>query len=126
MSEPNVSFPTPSGSSPSSARPPVSRLAIASLICACFAFCLFVFAGVPALIMAFLAMRKIDESRGAVGGKGIAIGSIVVAGVAMVIWLMAGLLAVIAVPGYMRSRQLQQGRMLLNDARQVDAATDQW
>ena len=37
-----------------------------------------------------------------------------------------GLLAVIAVPGYITSRQLSQGRALLNDTRQIDAAIDRW
>ena len=44
----------------------------------------------------------------------------------MIVVAIIGLLAVIAVPGFIRSRQLSQGRALLNDARQIDAAVDQW
>ena len=44
----------------------------------------------------------------------------------MIVVAIIGLLAVIAVPGFIRSRQLSQGRALINDARQIDAAIDQW
>src|SRR5213593_578529 len=44
----------------------------------------------------------------------------------MIVVAIIGLLAVIAVPGFIRSRQLSQGRALLNDGRQIDAAIDQW
>ena len=44
----------------------------------------------------------------------------------MIVVAIIGVLAVIAVPGFLRSRQLTQGRALLNDARQIDAAIDQW
>jgi type IV pilus assembly protein PilA len=44
----------------------------------------------------------------------------------MIVVAIIGLLAVIAVPGFIRSRQLSQGRALINDARQIDAAVDQW
>src|SRR5258705_238379 len=44
----------------------------------------------------------------------------------MIVVAIIGLLAVIAVPGFIRSPQLSQGRALINDARQIDAAIDQW
>ena len=44
----------------------------------------------------------------------------------MIVVAIIGLLAVIAMPGFIRSRQLSQGRTLLNDARQIDAAIDRW
>ncbi len=44
----------------------------------------------------------------------------------MIVVAIIGLLAVIAVPGFIRSRQLSQGRALINNARQIDAAIDQW
>jgi prepilin-type N-terminal cleavage/methylation domain-containing protein len=44
----------------------------------------------------------------------------------MIVVAIIGLLAVIAVPGFIKSRQLAQGRALLNEARQVDAAIDHW
>jgi len=37
-----------------------------------------------------------------------------------------GLLAALAVPGFMKARMQSQGRRILNDARQQDAAIDQW
>jgi prepilin-type N-terminal cleavage/methylation domain-containing protein len=44
----------------------------------------------------------------------------------MIVVAIIGLLAVIAVPGFIKSRQLSQGRALLNEARQIDAAIDHW
>jgi prepilin-type N-terminal cleavage/methylation domain-containing protein len=44
----------------------------------------------------------------------------------MIVVAIIGLLAVIAVPGFVKSRQLAQGRALLNETRQVDAAIDHW
>ena len=37
-----------------------------------------------------------------------------------------GLLAALAVPGFIRSRSRAQGYRIINDARQADAAIDQW
>jgi type II secretory pathway pseudopilin PulG len=36
------------------------------------------------------------------------------------------LLAALAIPGFVKARKQSQGRRVINDARQMDAAIDQW
>jgi len=44
----------------------------------------------------------------------------------MIVVAIIGLLAALAVPGFVKARKQSQGRRSLNDARQEDAAIDQW
>ena len=44
----------------------------------------------------------------------------------MIVVAIIGLLAALAVPGFIRSRMRSQGNRILNDARQMDQAIDQW
>ena len=44
----------------------------------------------------------------------------------MIVVAIIGLLAALAVPGFVKSRKQSQGRRIMNDARQMDSAVDQW
>lgn len=44
----------------------------------------------------------------------------------MIVVAIIGLLAVLALPSFIKSRKQSQGRRILNDARQMDSAVDQW
>lgn len=44
----------------------------------------------------------------------------------MIVVAIIGLLAALAIPGFVKARKQSQGRRVLNDARQLDAAIDQW
>jgi prepilin-type N-terminal cleavage/methylation domain-containing protein len=44
----------------------------------------------------------------------------------MIVVAIIGLLASLAIPGFVKARKQSQGRRILNDARQMDAAIDQW
>ena len=44
----------------------------------------------------------------------------------MIVVAIIGLLAALAVPGFVKARKQSQGRRIVNDARQLDAAIDQW
>jgi len=44
----------------------------------------------------------------------------------MIVVAIIGMLAALAVPGFIRSRARAQGYRIINDARQADAAIDQW
>jgi type IV pilus assembly protein PilA len=44
----------------------------------------------------------------------------------MIVVAIIGLLAALAIPGFVKARKQSQGRRILNDARQLDAAVDQW
>ena len=44
----------------------------------------------------------------------------------MIVVAIIGLLAALALPGFVKARKQSQGRRILNDARQMDSAIDQW
>jgi len=44
----------------------------------------------------------------------------------MIVVAIIGLLAALAIPGFVKARKQSQGRRILNDVRQIDAAIDQW
>lgn len=44
----------------------------------------------------------------------------------MIVVAIIGLLAALAIPGFVKARKQSQGRRILNDCRQQDAAIDQW
>lgn len=44
----------------------------------------------------------------------------------MIIVAIIGLLAVLAVPTFIKARKTSQGRRIVNDARQIDTAISQW
>jgi prepilin-type N-terminal cleavage/methylation domain-containing protein len=43
----------------------------------------------------------------------------------MIVVAIIGLLAALAIPGFVKARKQSQGRRIINDARQMDAAVDQ-
>ena len=44
----------------------------------------------------------------------------------MIVVAIIGLLAALAIPGFVKARKQSQGRRIINDCRQMDAAIDQW
>ena len=44
----------------------------------------------------------------------------------MIVVAIVGLLAALAVPGFVKARKQSQGRRIMNDCRQQDAAIDEW
>src|ERR1039457_2521214 len=44
----------------------------------------------------------------------------------MIVVAIIGILAALALPSFMKSRKQSQGRRIVNDARQMDSAIDQW
>lgn len=44
----------------------------------------------------------------------------------MIVVAIIGLLAALAIPGFVKARKQSQGRRSINDARQIDSAIDQW
>src|SRR2546422_8380533 len=44
----------------------------------------------------------------------------------MIVVAIIGLVAALAIPGFVKARKQSQGRRIINDARQMDAAIDQW
>ena len=44
----------------------------------------------------------------------------------MIVVAIIGLLAALAVPGFIKARKQSQGRRIMNDCRQMDSAVDEW
>lgn len=44
----------------------------------------------------------------------------------MIVVAIIGILAAMAIPGFVKARKQSQGRRILNDVKQLDAAIDQW
>jgi prepilin-type N-terminal cleavage/methylation domain-containing protein len=44
----------------------------------------------------------------------------------MIVVALIGLLASLSIPGFVKARKQSQGRRILNDCRQMDAAVNQW
>ena len=44
----------------------------------------------------------------------------------MIVVAIIGLLAALAIPGFVKARKQSQARRIINDARQLDSAIDQW
>ena len=66
-------------------KPKTPGLAIASLVCGILAFCIPLLPGLIGMILGIIAIRKINASNGALGGKGLAIGGLVCSGLGTVI-----------------------------------------
>jgi hypothetical protein len=110
MTQPNI---------PALPVPKTSGLATASLILGCFSLIFSCLTGIPAIICAILAFRKIGKNP-ALGGHGMAVAGVVLGGITTVLFpLIAGLLAGLAVPAI--SAALDNAKMTkeVSDIRQV-------
>ena len=67
--------------------PKTSGMAITSLVLGACGFCLGILTALPSLILGIISLGKINNSNGQLKGRGLAIGGIVIASVAMVLQL---------------------------------------
>ena len=74
-------FPSPPAGQ--TARAKTSGFAIASLVCGLLGF--LILPALAGLILGIMAIRQVNRSNGAIGGKGLAIGGVVVSSLAMVV-----------------------------------------
>jgi Domain of unknown function (DUF4190) len=87
---------TPSGTvTATSPSPPASGFAIGSLVASFIPFLLL--GQITGLILGIIALRKIKESRGAIGGKGFAIAGVTISG--LILLCMIGLLVLLIATG---------------------------
>jgi hypothetical protein len=134
---------TPADASGMSQQPVQSKgslLAMFSLILGILSLCLWFLGAIPAIILGIVALTKISESQGRLRGKALAIGGIITGAIgllfAWVVWIMAAAALDLgedpyAVPfgagfGGGGRNEFAQRRALVNNARQIDAAIDQW
>jgi hypothetical protein len=114
-----------------SSQPKTSALAIWSLILGILSLVLSMvclsFLGIPGVICGHKALSKINQSGGALGGRGLAIGGLVTGyiGIAMMVFIVPMMMA-IAIPNFVKARDTSMRNACINNLRQIDAAKNQW
>ena len=80
------------------------------------------------MICGHKALSKIRKSGGALTGQGLAIAGLVMGyvGCTFVTIFMAGLLAAIAIPNFVKARDVSMQNACINNLRQIEAAKNQW
>ena len=112
---------------PPLAQPKTSSLAVTSLVLAVLGIVMLCFApllAIPAIICGHVAMSRINGSGGALTGKGLAIAGFTIGYVSL--FLLLPLLLAIAIPNFVRARQVSMKNACINNLRQIDGAKQQW
>jgi hypothetical protein len=78
---------------------------------------------IPAVICGHLALGRIQRSGGSLGGRGLALAGLITGyvGIALI-----PLLAVLAIPNFLKARETAQRNMCINHLRVIDKAKQQW
>jgi hypothetical protein len=89
--------------------------------------CFGLFTGIPAVICGHTARSMIRRSAGALTGEGLALGGLITGYISIALsLLMIPLLLAIAVPNFVKAREVAQRNSCINNLRQIDAAKAQW
>jgi len=115
--------PPPGAGYASGAAPKTSGLAIASLVTGLAGFCIPIVGGIVGIILAVVALRQIGRSGGAVGGKGLAIGGLVVSVVTLLFGLVLGVVMVAFGLYAGRQASIMQGEFRNYEVREALAMT---
>ena len=121
----NQNIPPLSGKPP---QPETSGLAIWSLVLGILSLtCFSILSAIPGVICGHKALSKIKRSGGALAGQGLAIAGLVTGYLGILLaMLLIPLLLAIAVPNFVKARNVAMLNACLNNLRQVDAAKTQW
>lgn len=84
------------------------------------------FPSIIAIVLGHMALNRIDKSKQALTGKGQAIAGLVMGYMLIAMIPVMGMMSAIAVPSFIRARMRAQATTVLNEARQMDAAKDQY
>jgi general secretion pathway protein G len=109
-------------------QPKTSGLAIWSLVLGILSLaCFTIFTAIPGVICGHKALSKIKHSSGALTGQGLAIAGLVTGylGIAWAI-LIIPLMMAIAIPNFVKAREVAQTNACINNLRQIDAAKNEW
>jgi len=110
-------------------QPKTSGLAIASLVLGILAVLTcgvgLVFS-IPGLICGIMGMSRVKNSGGAQKGHGMAVTGTVLNSVSLILIPIAGLLAAIAIPNFVKARQASQRAACISNLRTIDGAKAVW
>ena len=109
-----------------------SHLAVWSLILAICSMVLLVVCmgplfAIPAVICGHMGLSRIGRSQGELGGNGLALGGLITGYISLglsLLWI--PLMVAIAVPNFIRAREVAMQNACINNLRQFEAAKDQW
>jgi hypothetical protein len=110
------------------AAPKTAGLAIWSLVLGILSLmCFSIFAAIPGVICGHKALSKIKRSGGALEGQGLAIAGLVTGymGIAWAI-VFIPMMAAIAIPNFVKAREVSMRNACINNLRQIDAAKNEW
>jgi competence protein ComGC len=122
----NETIPPITGNTP---QPKTSTLAIWSVVLGSLSLgCSYLLTAIPAVICGHMALSRIKRSGGSLVGNGWAIAGLVTGylGILLFVVALAGLLAAIAIPNFVKARDTAQTNMCINNLRQIDAAKQEW
>src|SRR5579859_3361553 len=105
-----------------------SALAIWSLVLGILSLaCFSIFSAIPGVICGHKALSKIKQSGGALTGQGMAIAGLVT-GYLGILWavIFIPMMLAIAIPNFVKARDVAIQNACINNLRQIDAAKQQW
>jgi hypothetical protein len=89
--------------------------------------CFGLFAGIPAVICGHQAHSKIRRSGGALAGEGLALGGLITGYISIALSvLLLPLMLAIAIPNFVKAREVAQRNACINNLRMLDGAKRQW
>jgi hypothetical protein len=112
----------------SASQPKNSALAIWSLVLGILSLtCFSIFSAIPGVICGHKALSRIKQSGGALTGQGLAIAGLVT-GYLGILWALVviPMMLAIAIPNFVKAREVAQTNWCINNLRQIDAAKQQW
>ncbi|MGH7994663.1 MAG: DUF4190 domain-containing protein, partial [Limisphaerales bacterium] len=121
----NETIPPLPGNAP---QPKNSALAIWSLILGILSLtCFSIFSAIPGVICGHKALSKIKQSGGALTGQGLAIAGLVT-GYLGIVWavIFIPMMLAIAIPNFVKARDVAMENACINNLRQIEAAKQQW
>jgi len=81
---------------------------------------------VPAVVCGHLAYGRVSRSGGALTGHGLALGGLITGYLSIAIIPILAMLAAIAIPNFVKARQMAQMNACINNLRIIDGAKQQW
>jgi hypothetical protein len=113
------------------AQPKNCGLAVWSLVLGILAIvltvvCIGPLLGIPAVICGHLAYSRIKRSGGALSGGGMALGGLITGYLSIALIPLIGILAAIAIPNFVKARNIAQMNICISNLRQIEGAKQQW